>query len=74
MAQQAASQYDGSEVGLEREARPNASATIIVSVTGPAEAAMLLGERHTEQSELGILLPKRGAVALGLFHVARGGR
>ena len=63
-------QDDGGEIGLDDERPAERLGDDHGLGEALAEAAMLLGERHGEEPEVGILLPQRGAVALRLLHVA----
>ncbi len=70
MAQRAAAQHDGGEIGLDDEAAAERLGDDHGLGQPLAEPAVLLGEGHGQQPEVGILLPQGGAVALGLLHVA----
>src|SRR5215831_6987371 len=69
MAQRAASEYDGGKIGFDGERAPERLGDDHGLGEALAEAAMLLGKRHRQQPEVGVLLPQRGAVALRLLHV-----
>ena len=70
MAQEAAAEDHGGEIGLERERAAERLHDDHGLDRAAAEAAMLLGEGQPEQAELGVLRPQRAAEALGLLRVA----
>ena len=70
MAQEAAAEDHGREIGLERERAPERLHDDHRLDRAAAEAAMLLGEGQPEQAELGVLPPQRAAETLGLLRVA----
>ena len=70
VAQRAAAQHDRRQVGLDRQRAAERLGEDHGLGQALPEPAVLLGERHAEQAELGVLPPQRGAVALRLLHVA----
>src|SRR5215467_9525777 len=69
MAQRAAGEYDGGKIGFDGERAPERLGDDHGLGEALAQAAMLLGKRHRQQPEVGVLLPQRGAVALRFLHV-----
>src|SRR5215475_9854414 len=69
MAQRAAGEYDGGKIGFNGKRAPERLGDDHGLGEALAQAAMLLGKGHRQQAEVGVLLPQRSAVALGLLHV-----